>query len=165
VNTLDELKAHKEKELLQQKTNEARSEYLGKLINAIAEKSKISIPDEIIDEQVASRKKDIENRMKQSGLTLEQYLQFTGSNEEAFTNNMKEQAKKDITNYFILEKVGELEKLDLTDADIEEEYKKLAAQYKMEVKDVKEALKAQFAQFKHNLRMTRIEEKLIESNK
>ena len=165
VETVEALKEHKKKELLENKQNEQKREYLEKLYETIAKGSKVEIPQEMIDEQAESMKKDMENRMKQSGLTLEQYLQFTGSNEEAFTNNMKEQAKKDITNYFILEKVGELEKLDLTDADVEEEYKKLAAQYKMEVKDVKEALKAQLAQFKHNLRMTRIEEKLIESNK
>ena len=103
--------------------------------------------------------------MKQSGLTLEQYLQFTGSTEEAFMDKLKEDAKKDITNYFILEKVGELEKLDLTDADVEFEYAKLAEQYNMKVEDVKKALSTQLDQFKHNLRMTRIEEELIKNNK
>ena len=165
VETVEALKEHKKKELLEGKQNAQKREYLEKLYETIAKGSKVEIPQEMIDEQADSMKKDMENRMKQSGLTLEQYLQFTGSTEDKFMEGLKDQAKKDITNYFILEKVGELEKLDLSDKDIEEEYKKLADQYKMSVEDVKKALSAQFDQFKHNLRMTRIEEKLIEANK
>ena len=119
----------------------------------------------MIDDQAESMKKDMENRMKQSGLTLEQYLQFVGQTMEQFDNKLKEDAKKDITNYFVLEKVGEIEKLELTDADIEAEYAKLAEQYKMKVEDVKKALSAQLDQFKHNLRMTRVEEHLLNLNK
>ena len=109
-------------------------------------------------------KKEMENRMAQSGLTLEQYLQFTGSKEEDFMAKLKEDAKRDITNYFILEEVGKAEKLELTDEVVEFELSKLADQYQMSIDDVKKALQAQFEQFKHNLRMTRIEEFLYDNN-
>ena len=165
VETVEALKENKKNELLQGKEAQQKREYLEKLYATIANGSKVQIPQEMIDDQAESMKKDMENRMKQSGLTLEQYLQFTGSTEEAFMDKLKEDAKRDITNYFILEKVGELEKLDLTDADIEFEYAKLAEQYNMKVEDVKKALAAQLDQFKHNLRMTRIEEELIKNNK
>ena len=165
IETVEALKASKKEELLQNKEARAKREYLEKLYAAIANSSKIEIPQEMIDEQAANMKKDMEGRMKQSGLTLEQYLQFTGQKEEDFTAKLKEDAKKDITNYFILEKIGEIEKLELTDADVEFEYAKLAEQYKMSVEDVKKALSAQLEQFKHNLRMTRIEEQLLTLNK
>ncbi len=165
VETVEALKENKKAELLNKKEAEAKKEYLTKLYAEIAKSSKIEIPQEMIDEQAESMKKDMENRMKQSGLTLEQYLQFTGDTEENFVNKLKVDAKKDITNYFILEKVGEIEKLELSDADVENEYEKLAKEYQMKVEDVKKALSAQLDQFKHNLRMTRVEEKLIELNK
>ena len=165
VETVEALKENKKSELKANKENSAKKEYLTKLYAEIAKGSKIEIPQEMIDEQAQSMKKDMENRMKQSGLTLEQYLQFTGDTEEKFTEKLKADAKKDITNYFILEKVGEVEKLQLSDKDVEEEYKKLASEYQMKVEDVKKALSAQLDQFKHNLLMTRIEEKLIELNK
>ena len=98
-----------------------------------------------------------------------EYLESIGYKKVYFggvtMDKLKEDTKKDITNYFILEKVGELEKLDLTDADVEFEYAKLAEQYNMKVEDVKKALSTQLDQFKHNLRMTRIEEELIRNNK
>ena len=165
IETLEALKESKKKEILANKEVSAKREYLEKLYAEIAKSSKILIPQEMIDDQAQSMKKDMENRMQQSGLTLEQYLQFVGQTMEQFDNKLKEDAKKDITNYFILEKVGEIEKLELTDADIEAEYAKLAEQYKMKVEDVKKALSAQLDQFKHNLRMTRVEEHLLNLNK
>ena len=165
IADLEALKEHKKAELLENKNNSEKKEYLTKLYDAIAKNSKIEIPQEMIDDQAENMKKDMENRMKQSGLTLEQYLQFTGESEEKFMDKLKADAKKDITNYFILEKIGELEKLEVSDADVEEEYKKLAEQYKMKVEDVKKALSTQFEQFRHNLRMTRIEEELLKNNK
>ena len=165
VETVEALKESKKKELTENKANKEKREYLEKLYAEIAKASKIEIPQEMIDEQAESMKKDMENRMKQSGLTLEQYLQFVGQTMEQFEAKLKEDAKKDITNYFILEKIGEVEKLTLTDADVEFEYAKLADQYQMKIEDVKKALAAQEQQFRHNLRMTRIEEELLKLNK
>ena len=164
VETLEALKENKRQELLNKKTNELKGEYLRKLYEEIAKKSEILIPEEMINGQADSMKKDMEQRMKQSGLTLEQYLQFTGSTEEDFMNKLKEDAKRDITNYFILEEVAKLEKIELSDADVEFELAKLSEQYGMTIEEIKKALQAQFEQFKHNLRMTRIEEFLYEQN-
>ncbi len=165
IESVEALKESKKTELLNNKENQQKREYLEKLYAEIAKSSKIEIPQEMIDDQAASMKKDMENRMQQSGLTLEQYLQFVGQKLEDFEAKLKDDAKRDITNYFILEKIGEIEKLELTDADVEFEYAKLAEQYKMKIEDVKKALATQLEQFKHNLRMTRIEEELLKLNK
>ena len=165
VETLDALKAHKKDELKANKEKELRSEYLRKLYEAIAKGSEINIPQEMIDDQAASMRKDMEGRMGQSGFTLEQYLQILGQKEEEFMAKLKEDAKRDITNYFILEEVGKKEDMKLSDADVEFEMAKLAEQYNMKIEDVKKALSAQMNDFKHNLEMTRIEEFLYDNNK
>ena len=164
VETLEALKENKRQELLNKKTNELKGEYLRKLYEEIAKGSEILIPDEMVDSQAESMKKDMEQRMQQSGLTLEQYLQFTGSTEEDFMTKINEDAKRDITNYFILEEVAKVEKIELSDADVEFELAKLAEQYNMSIEEIKKALQPQFEQFKHNLKMTRIEEFLYEQN-
>ncbi len=164
VNTIDELKAHKEKELLEQKKAEARRAYLGKVVAAIAEKSKISIPDEIIDEQVASRRKDIENRMKQSGLTLDQYLSILGQKEEEFMVKLKEDSKADFTRYLVVDKVGQVENIVVTDEDVDVEMAKIADQYKMKLEDVKKALANQLGEYRYNIRMNRVEDFLFTNN-
>jgi len=164
VNTIDELKAHKEKELLEQKKAEARRAYLGKVVAAIAEKSKISIPDEIIDEQVSSRRKDIENRMKQSGLTLDQYLSILGQKEEEFMAKLKEDSKADFTRYLVVDKVGQVENIVVTDEDVDVEMAKIADQYKMKLEDVKKALANQLGEYRYNIRMNRVEDFLFANN-
>ena len=164
VETLDALKENKKKELLDSKTKELRTEYLHKLYEEIAKDANIEIPEEMVKDQAQSSKKDMENRMAQSGLTFEQYLMYVGQKEEEFMAKLEADAKRDITNYFILEEVGKLEGLELTDADVEFEMAKLADQYKMSVEEVKKALANQMGQFKNNVKMTRIENFLYENN-
>lgn len=164
VETVEALKESTKKDIQVRKEQESKREFLEKLYEKIASGSKVEIPEEMIKEQAANMKKDMEQRMAQSGLTLEQYLQFTGQKAEDFDAQLEKDAKKDITNYFILEEVGKKENLELTDADVEFEYAKLAEQYKMKLEDVKKALEKQNAQFRHNLKMTRIEEFLIKEN-
>ena len=162
---VEALKEGTKADLKAKKEQEAKKEYLEKLYAEIAKGSKVEIPQEMVEEQAENMKKDMTQRMAQSGLTFEQYLQFVGQKEEEFMVKLQEDAKKDITNYFILEEVGKKEGLELTDADVEFEYAKIADQYKMSVEDVKKALAAQLDQFKNNLRMTRIEEFLLSENK
>ena len=162
---VEALKEGTKADLKAKKEQEAKKEYLEKLYAEIAKGSKVEIPQEMVEEQAENMKKDMTQRMAQSGLTFEQYLQFVGQKEEEFMAKLQEDAKKDITNYFILEEVGKKEGLELTDADVEFEYAKIADQYKMSVEDVKKALAAQLDQFKNNLRMTRIEECLLSENK
>lgn len=164
VETVEALKENAKKDIQARKEQESKREFLEKLYEKIASGSKVEIPEEMIKEQAANMKKDMEQRMAQSGLTLEQYLQFTGQKAEDFDAQLEKDAKKDITNYFLLEEVGKKENLELTDADVEFEYAKLAEQYKMKLEDVKKALEKQNAQFRHNLKMTRIEEFLIKEN-
>lgn len=164
VETVEALKESTKKDIQARKEQESKREFLEKLYEKIASGSKVEIPEEMIKEQAANMKKDMEQRMAQSGLTLEQYLQFTGQKAEDFEAQLEKDAKKDITNYFLLEEVGKKENLELTDADVEFEYAKLAEQYKMKLEDVKKALEKQNAQFRHNLKMTRIEEFLIKEN-
>ena len=164
VETVDALKEHKEKELLEQKKAQLRREYLDKVVTEIAKNAKISIPEEIIDEQVASRKKDMENRMKQSGLTLDQYLSILGQKEEDFMAKLKEDSKADFTKYLVVDKVGQVEKIVVTDADVDFEMAKIAEQYKMKVEDVIKALANQLGEYRYNIRMNRVEDFLFANN-
>ncbi len=162
--TVDALKEATKSDLLTKKDQDLKKEYLEKLYAAIAKDAKIEIPQEMVDEQAEQMKKDMEQRMSQSGLTLEQYLQFVGQKEEDFMAKLADDARKDITNYFVLEEIGKKESLKITDADLEFEFAKIADQYKMKIEDVKKALEKQMSQFRHNLHMTRIEELLVKEN-
>ena len=164
VENEEQLKANKKAELLSNKENQARRDYIGKVLDAIAKNSKIDLPNEIIEDQVASRKQDMENRMKQSGLNLETYLQVLGQTEEQFSEQLRKDAERDIVNFFITDEIAKVENIVIDDAALELEYAKIADQYKMKLEDVKKALAAQEDQFRNNVKMQQIDNLLFNEN-
>lgn len=165
IETVEAFRARKEEDLKKQKENEARREYMGKLVEQIVKNSKLDIASEIIDNQVESRKEDMVKRIEQNGLKLEQYLQILGQSEEQFLAQIREMAVKETSEYIVLEEIGRVEKLEVSDQDLEAEYKKISEQYKMKVEDVKKALANNLGEFKNNLKMQRIDEFLYNENK
>ena len=166
VETIDQLKDHQKQSLLASKEANAKSEYFNKLIEAIVKDSKIELPEEIVDSQFASRKEEFEQRMQQSGLNKEQYLQIIGQTEDDLNKQLRENATREVTNYLVLEAVGKEEKLNVvTDEEVEFEMSKLAEQYGMTLDQVKNALNPNIGQFKNQLMMGKIEKFLIENNK
>ncbi|MBE6133310.1 MAG: trigger factor [Erysipelotrichaceae bacterium] len=166
VETIDQLKEHQKQSLLTSKEANAKSEYFNKLIEAIVKDSKIELPEEIVDSQFASRKEEFEQRMQQSGLNKEQYLQIIGQTEDDLNKQLRENATREVTNYLVLEAVGKEEKLNVvTDEEVEFEMSKLAEQYGMTLDQVKNALNPNIGQFKNQLMMGKIEKFLIENNK
>lgn len=164
VETVDAYKEFKKNELKVNKEAEEKRAYIAKLTDEIAKTSTVDIPDEIIDSQTASRKEDLENKIKQSGLTLEQYLQFVGQKEEEFLAKLKDESKHDVTNYMVMEEIAKAEKVEVTPEELEFEYSKIASQYNMKVEDVKKALAPQENEFRNNLKMQRVEEFLTSHN-
>ena len=164
VSTVEDLRRQKSAQLKIEKERSARNTYMNKLLEEIAKNSKIDIPEEIIETQVESMRKDAEARMAQSGLKLDQYLSIIGQTEEQYTESMKTQARKDATNYFILDAVGQKEEISVEDADLEFEYAKMAEQYKMKIDDVKKAIAPQLDSFRNNVKMNRIEDLLYCEN-
>ena len=166
VETVEALKENKKNELQLNKTNQAKTQYLNKLYDEIAKGSKISIAQEMIDGDANRNKQDMVNRMKQSGLTLEQYLGYVGQKEEDFDAKLKEDSRRNITNYFILESVGIAEKIEVTDEDVEFEIAKIASENDTTVEEIKKILETrkQTVQFRNNIRLTRIEDFLYENN-
>ena len=164
VENLEAYRAHKQEELKKQKEQEARREYMSKLIEEIVKGSEIDLAEEIVENQVQSRREDMVKRIEQSGLQLEQYLQILGQTEEQFVAQIREQALKETKEYIVLEEIAKAEKIEITDADIEFEYAKIAEQYKMPLENVKKALESNLDEFRHNLKMQRVDELLYKEN-
>lgn len=164
VETVEAYRAHKQEELKKQKEQEARREYMNKLIEAIVKGSEIDLAEEIVENQVESRRQDMVKRIEQSGLTLEQYLQILGQTEEQFVGQIREQALKETKEFIVLEEIGKAEKIEITEADIEFEFAQIADQYKMPLENVKKALENNIDEFRNNLKMKRIDDLLFNEN-
>ena len=165
VETIDALRKNREEALLKQKEASARREYLDNLYEEIKKDSKFEIADEIVAEEVENRKKDLQNRLSQQGLDLEQYLALTRMSEEDLNKQLKEDAIKGLQSFLIMEEVGQKEKIGVSDEELEFELAKMGEQYNMSIDQIKTALNKQLGQFRNNMRMNRIEDFLYENNK
>lgn len=165
VETVEQLKEHLRAQKLQEEERKLKGEYFDKLLEAIAKDSKIDVPEEVLNQQVETRKKDFLDRMSQSGLSFEQYLQILGQKEEEFLNQLKETAAKELNNYLVLEEVAKKENFsEVTEEEIEFELAKLADQYKMSIENVRKALENQMGEFRNNIVMSRVENFLFSNN-
>lgn len=164
VETVEQLKANKRSEIEENKKQEERREYVGKLLDEIVKDSEVDVAEEIIDNQVENRKEDMEKRMGQSGLNLKQYLEIIGQTEEQFTEQLRKDARKDVERYVVVEEIGKAEKFEIEDADVEFELARLADQYNMKIEDVRKAIASQLDQFKNEILNRRIEEFLVNNN-
>ena len=165
VKDLEQLKANRKDALLKQKENNAKQEYLNKLVDEIKKVSTFDIPEEIVKEETENRKKQLEQRLQQSGIDLEQYYLLTKTKEEDLNKQLAEEARKGLESFFVMDSVGEKEKLNITEEELEFELSKMAEQYNMTIDQIKNALGQQLGQFRHNLIMQKIENFLFENNK
>ncbi|MBQ6730799.1 MAG: trigger factor [Bacilli bacterium] len=165
VETIDALRKDRADNLLKQKEGAAKREYLDKLYEEIKKVSKFEIADEIVNEEFENRKKDLQNRLAQSGIDLEQYLALTRTSEEDLNKQLREEAVKGLQTFLVTEEVGLKEKISVSDEEFEFELAKMGEQYNMSVDQIKEALGKQLGQFRNNIRMSRIEDFLYNNNK
>ena len=164
VENVLQLKDSRREQLLKQKENANKSAYLDKLIEEIKKESKFDIPEEIIAEETENRKKDLENRLKQSGLDIEQYLVITRMNEEDLNKQLKAEAEKGLQSWLVLDTVGKKENIVITEEEVEFELAKMGEQYNMSIDQIKQALGQQINSFRSNLLMSRIENFLFDNN-
>ena len=94
----------------------------------------------MLDTKKRQMVQDFAQNMRQQGLTLEQYFQFTGLTAEKMLEQVEPQAKKSIESRLVLENIVKAEKIEASEEDFEKELNRIAEAYKMEVDKVKEMI-------------------------
>ena len=138
--TLAEYKEDLKKKLTEEKEKQAKAAREDAAIEAVIADSKMEIPDAMIDTQKRQMAEDFSQRLRMQGLSIEQYFQFTGLTAEKLLEQMTPQALKRIQSRLVLEAVAKAENIEVSDEEIENEYKKMAEQYQMEVDKIKELI-------------------------
>ena len=137
-DTLAEYKEDLRKHLEVEKENEAKRTKEDEAIKKIIDKSTMEIPEAMIDTQCENMVNEFAQRIAQSGLSMEQYFQFTGLSEEKMMEELKPQAEKRIRTRLVLEAIVAAENIEVSDERLDEELAKMAESYKMEVEKLKE---------------------------
>ena len=139
-DTIDELKADLKKKLEDNAAKNADAAAENAVYDAVIAKMNADIPQVMFEHKIDEMVRDFEMRLSQQGLTLDLYLSYTGMAKDAFRKTFEENAQKQVKLRLALEKIAELENIEVSDADAEEEIKKIADQYRITVEQVKQII-------------------------
>lgn len=128
-NTLDELKADITGRLEESKKATFEREFEDELITTVIENSKMDIPEIMVEKEIDNMVRDLEARLNQQGLSLEQYMQFTGNTEDKMRSYMKENADKKVKADLVLEAIAKTENIEATEEEVKEKATEIAKMY------------------------------------
>lgn len=134
--TLAEYKQELEKQLGEEKAKQAASINEKHVIDKVLENVSLEIPAPMLEMQLEQMLYDYSTRLQQQGIPMEQYLQITGLTEENLKEQMKPQAEKTIKTSLVLEAIQKKEGISADDAKLDEEFHRIAEQYKMKYEDL-----------------------------
>lgn len=137
-DTLAEYKESIRKKLEETKANEAKRAQEDEAISKIIEKSTMEIPDAMIDSQVQNMIQEFAQRMSQQGLSLDQYMQFSGMSLDKLKEQVRPEAVTRIQSSLVLEQISKDENIEISEEEIDAELEKMAAMYGMEIEKIKE---------------------------
>lgn len=137
-DTLAEYKEDVKKNIAERKVEDAKAEKEEKVVDAIIADAKMDIPEPMITTQQRQMMDDFARRIQMQGISIDQYFQFTGTTREALMEQIKPQAEKRIKSRLVLEAVAKAEGIEASDDEYNEELKKMAEDYKMELDELED---------------------------
>ena len=165
-DTLAEYKEDLKKQLVEKKEVEAKKTKEDEAIQKIIDKSKMDIPEAMIETQCESMVEEFAQRIAQSGLSMEQYLQFSGMTVDQLKEQVRPEATTRIQSSLVLEQIAKEENIEISDEEVDAEVEKMAAAYGMEADKLKEYMgEAEKKSMKSDLAITKAVELIMENVK
>ena len=137
-DTMDELRADIEKRVLEEKQNGIDRAFENAAIEKAVANMTVEIPDSMIDEELENEMERMDYELRAQGASLQAYAQMMGGNMDAIKTSLRPGALNAVKTNVMLNAIVDAEGIEVTDEECEEEYKKLAESYKMDVEKVKE---------------------------
>ena len=140
ASTVAEYKEKLKEEIKLEKENLAEKSYSDKVISTAVENAKLSVPEKLVEQEVNSMFEQFTGNLSRQGLSFDLYEQFTGKGEADLKAEMKSDAENKIKTSFVLGEIAEVEKVEVTEADIDAEVKELATMYNMTEEGIKQRI-------------------------
>ena len=151
-DTMEEYKKDLTEKLQAEKIEAAKTADEDKVVAKVIENATMEIPDQMVEEQVNGMVNDYARRLESQGITFNQYVEITGMTAEKIGEQMKPQAIKRIQTRLVLEAVVKAEDIQADDAAVEEQFDKMAEDFKMDKEQIKGMFgEEQMAQLKEDL--------------
>ncbi len=139
-DTLAEYRADIQAKIAKRHETEADNQFENAILDALIEKMQADIPDAMFVAETENFVRDYDNRLRMQGLDLKTYFQYTGMDLDKLREQLRPQAEKQVKLRLALEQIAKQEKVKVTKTDINNEFKRIAAEYQMEVEKVRELI-------------------------
>ena len=162
AETLEQLKEKKKEELIKSKQQESDNAKRQQLVEKATENASVDIPEVMIDTELEQMIREFEQNLQMQGMTMEMYEQFSGQDEDALKEQMKEDAEKRVKTNLTLEAIAKAENLEVTEEEVNEELEKMASMYGMEAKQLLPLLGGNTSTIKGDLQLRKAIDFLVE---
>ncbi len=129
VKTKEEFEGKVEESIKTRKEAEIEDQYIEDCLSKASENMKVDINEEILDDEIHRMIHQFEDQLKMQGLNIEQYYEFSGMTHEKMHEQMEPEATKRIKYRYLLEKVAEVENIEVTDKEADKQADEMAANY------------------------------------
>ncbi len=142
-DTLADLKADLKAKALERKQKAAEDETETRLLDQIIDSIKGEIPEAMYNNRVQQNLRDLDYRLQSQGMSLENYIKYTGATIEDISKTYRPQAEKQVKMRLALEKIVKLENITVADEDVDKKYEEMAEMYSIPAEQVKAAVPAE----------------------
>lgn len=165
-DTLKELRADTEAKLRKNAEQLAENEAKDRVIQAVYEANRTEAPAKMVDDEVENMIREVSQNMMYQGLSMDQYLGFSGKTMEDFRSDVRPQAEQRVATRIVLRSIAEQEKVEATEEDVNEELRKMADAYKSDADSVRKMIgEDNMSYFRRDIQMTKVMDMLYKEAK
>lgn len=140
-DTLEEYKKDLRNKLVEAAEHKAHHQNEDNVIQKVAENATVEIPKVMVEKQIDSMARDFDMRLRYQGLDLNKYLEIMGMDYEGFRGQFAQRAENEVKVQLVIEKISEVENVQVSDEDVEKEINRMAEMYKQSAEDLKKSIK------------------------
>ena len=156
IDSKEKLEAQVKENIKTRKDAQADDKYIDELLEKIAEDTEVDIPYTMVDDEVTHMLEHFKEHIMMQGITIEQFYQLTNSSEDKLREEYKDEALKRIKNRLIIEKIIEVEKIEVTDEEVEAKVEEIANKYNMTKEEVKKQYDNNLDYIRYDLKVRRV---------
>ena len=153
-DTLDEYRANVRQRLEKDAADRAKNEFDNDLLTKVVENANVDIPNGMIEREIDVLVQDMERSLQYQGLSLDMFMKYTNSKMEDIRERYRAEAGRRVKSQLVLEAIANAESIEVTDEDVEQNFKEIAESTQQDVEDIKSRLDAdQMVYLRQDLRL------------
>jgi len=164
-DTIEELKKDIKEKLQESAIKNAELAQRDKVIDAVISNMEVEVPDVMVEEEINGMLREFDYQLSAQGISLEQYVQYTGGNLDVLKDQMRDDALIRVKTGLVIDKVAELENIEVTEEEINKELERIAESQKTTVEEIKKMLKEDYTYVEDSLKSKKTVDFLVDNAK